>query len=104
MVGQEVVLVARSRGLVRLEGFGDHAELVAGSGVSMFDPDVRSRATRLLPDPARLPPGPVIARRCRSPQARSQNQFAAVTTNLGAQPDIVAMAPTPTTKQKRRSK
>ena len=39
MVGQEVVLIARSRGLVRLEGFGHHAELVAGRGISMFDPD-----------------------------------------------------------------
>jgi hypothetical protein len=39
LAGAKAVLVARSRGLARLEGFGHHAELVAGNGVSLFDPD-----------------------------------------------------------------
>jgi hypothetical protein len=38
LAGPKAVLVARARGLVRLEGFGRHAELVPGNGVSMFDP------------------------------------------------------------------
>jgi hypothetical protein len=38
LAGAQAVLGARARGLVRLEGFGRHADLVPGNGVSMFDP------------------------------------------------------------------
>jgi len=38
LAGPEAVLGARARGLVRLEGFGRHAELVPGNGTPMFDP------------------------------------------------------------------
>jgi len=46
MVGQEVVLVARARGLVRVRGFGHHAELVPGTGISMFDEDFHGKSLR----------------------------------------------------------
>jgi hypothetical protein len=37
LAGAQAVLVARARGLVRLHGFGRHAELTPGNGTPMFD-------------------------------------------------------------------
>jgi hypothetical protein len=45
LAGPKAVLVARARGLVRLEGFGRHAELVPGN-VSMFEPGWHGKSLR----------------------------------------------------------
>jgi hypothetical protein len=45
LLGGEVVLVARSRGLVEIRGGGRYAELVPGrGGPTMFDPDWAARS------------------------------------------------------------
>ena len=46
LAGAPAVLVARSRGLVRLEGAGRHAELVPGNGLLMSDPDWHGKSVR----------------------------------------------------------
>jgi hypothetical protein len=46
LAGAHAVLVARARGIVRLEGFGTAAELVPGTGIPLLDSDWHDRSWR----------------------------------------------------------